>query len=148
MDTETRATDTTTASAISTSDAGRFARAGTFVEGIAAQDFGLVAATLDDDVRMRALLPRGFVEFTGAEEVTAAFTGWFGDVEAFELVDAAIGDIAGRALLRWRVRVVKPAKGDGWLVIEQQVLADIAESGGIGQLDLLCSGFRPDPQHA
>ncbi len=96
---------------------------------------------------MRALLPRGFVEFNGAGEVIAAFTGWFGDVEAFELVDAAIGDIAGRALLRWRVRVIKPAKGEGWLVIEQQVLADIVESGGIGQLDLLCSGFRPDPQH-
>ncbi len=128
------------------SDTGRFALAGTFVEGIAAQNFDLLAATLDPHVVMRALLPRGFVEYAGAGEVTAAFRGWFGDVEAFELVDATIGDIAGRTVLRWRARVIKPAKGDGWLAIEQQALADLTPGGAIGQLDLMCSGYRQEPQ--
>ncbi len=145
MDTQTHTNDSPTQPPDAT-DAGRFALAGAFVEAIAAQDFGLLAATLEDDIVMRALLPRGFVEYTGAAEVTAAFTGWFGDVEAFELVDATIGDIAGRTLLRWRARVIKPAKGEGWLLIEQQALADVGEVRRIGQLDLLCSGYRPE-QH-
>ncbi|MGA9345101.1 MAG: nuclear transport factor 2 family protein [Nocardioidaceae bacterium] len=146
MDTETRTTDASDVTR-DASDTGRFAQAGTFVEAVAAQNFDLLASTLDPDVRMRALLPRGFVEYTGATEVAAAFRTWFGDVEAFELVDATIGDIAGRTVLRWRARVIKPAKGDGWLTIEQHVLADLAASGGVGQLDLMCSGFRPEPQH-
>ncbi len=146
MDTETRTTDASASPATRRTPADSRRQAPSW-KAIAAQNFDLLATTLDPDVRMRALLPRGFVEYAGATEVAAAFRTWFGDVEAFELVDATIGDIAGRTVLRWRARVIKPAKGDGWLTIEQHVLADLAASGGVGQLDLMCSGFRPEPQH-
>ena len=78
------------------------------------------------------------------DDVTAAFTSWFGDAADFELIDATVGEVGGRLHLSWRLRV-RPAPfgiGDGWHVIEQQAYADAAET--IDSLDLLCSGFRPD----
>ncbi len=120
-----------------------------FLEGLANRDYGKVAASLASNVRFRALLPPGAQEMTGPQAVADALQSWFGQAEQFELVDASMGEVAGRLHLSWRIRV-RPAPfgiGDGWHVIEQQAYADAAES--IATLDLLCSGFRaervPDP---
>jgi hypothetical protein len=121
-----------------------------FLEGLANRDYGKVAASLAPNVRFRALLPPGAQEMTGPQAVADALRSWFGQAEQFELVDASMGEVAGRLHLSWRIRV-RPAPfgiGDGWHVIEQQAYADAAES--ISTLDLLCSGFRaehvPDPR--
>jgi hypothetical protein len=117
---------------------------GVFLEALAARDYQQIAATLSADVRFRALLPPGPVEWTGADDVAALFTSWFGGAEDFELIDATVGEVGGRLHLSWRLRV-RPAPfgiGEGWHVIEQQAYAEAAET--IDSLDLLSSGFRPD----
>ncbi len=124
------------------SDAALFTVAGAFLDGLAAQDFSRIAATLDDAAHLSALLPRGFAEWDGSEQISAAFHHWFGEVERFELVDAVVGEVGPRLHLRWRVRVQAEARGQGWLVIEQQVYADAGSDGRLTRLNLLCSGFH------
>jgi hypothetical protein len=124
------------------SGAAPFTVAGAFLDGLAAQDFSRIAATLDDAAHLSALLPRGLAEWDGPDHISAAFRQWFGEVERFELVDAVIGEVGPRLHLRWRVRVQAAARGEGWLVIEQQVYADAGPDGRLTRLSLLCSGFH------
>jgi hypothetical protein len=122
----------------------RWSVGGVFLEALAIRDYAQMASTLSGDVRFRAMLPPGPMDWNGAEEVAGVFGSWFGEAEEFELVDAAVGEVGGRLHLSWRLRV-RPAPfglGDGWHVIEQQAYADAADT--IDTLDLLCSGFRPD----
>ena len=74
----------------------QFALAGSFLEGLAAQDFGRIGTVLTDDVELRALLPGGLRQWTGAGAIARAFATWFGDTQEFELLEAAIGEVGGR----------------------------------------------------
>jgi hypothetical protein len=122
----------------------RWSVGGVFLEALAQRDFPRMAATLAPDVRFRAMLPPGPMEWEGAAAVSDAFASWFGSAADFELVDATVGEVAGRLHLSWRLRV-RPAPfgiGDGWHVIEQNVYADAGDV--IDALDLLCSGFQSE----
>ncbi len=121
----------------------QFALAGSFLEGLAAQDFARLGDALTADVRLRALLPGGLREWTGAETIADVFASWFGDAEDFDLVEATVGEVGGRLHLRWRLRLQAQRLGSGWFTVEQQVYADTADSGRIARLDLLCTGYRP-----
>jgi hypothetical protein len=122
----------------------RFALAGSFLEGLAAQDFTRLGGRLSADVRLRALLPSGPKEWTGAETIAGVFTGWFGDTEDFELIEAAAGEVGGRLHLRWRLRLRAERLGTGWFTVEQQAYADTGDGGRIARMDLLCTGYRPE----
>jgi hypothetical protein len=122
----------------------QFAVAGAFLEGLAAQDFNRLDDALSADSILRALLPRGFKEWTGADVIAGQFARWFGDTEDFELVEATVGDVAGRLHLHWRLRLRAERLGNGWFTVEQQAYADAAASGRIARLDLLCTGYRPE----
>lgn len=125
----------------------RWSVGGIFLEGLANRDFDRLASSLAPGVQCHALLPPGPAEFSGAVAVTEAFSSWFGDAQEFELLDATVGEVGGRLHLAWRLRV-RPAPfgiGEGWHVIEQQAYADAGEV--IERLDLLCSGFNPEPEH-
>ena len=122
----------------------QFALAGTFLEGLAAQDFGQLGGALAGDACLRALLPVGLREWAGAEAIAGRFAGWFGDTEDFELVEATVGEVGGRLHLRWRLRLRAERLGAGWFTVEQQVYADTDDSGRIARLDLLCTGYRHD----
>lgn len=118
---------------------------GMFLECFTSRDYARMATTLGPGVRFRAMLPPGPMEWEGPQAVTDAFSSWFGDADEFELIDATLGEVAGRLHLAWRLRL-RPAPfgiGEGWHVIEQQVYLDTAET--IETLDLLCSGFHPEP---
>ena len=123
------------------SDVPRVSVAAAFLEGLSAQDFARIAATLDDDAHLTALVPSGVKQWHGTEEIGATLRRWFGDVDDFDLVDAAVGEVGQRLYLRWRVRVRAARLGVGWFVVEQQVYADTGSDGRIEQLFLLCSGF-------
>lgn len=115
---------------------------GNFLEALATRDYERMAATLDADIRFRALLPSGLMQGQGPSQVVEAFRSWFGDAEDFELVDATVGEIGGRLHLSWRIHL-RPAPfgmGEGWHVIEHHGYADATDS--IETLDLLCSGFH------
>jgi hypothetical protein len=122
----------------------RWSVGGTFLEALATRDYTLMAATLAPSVSFRAMLPRGPMSWEGSAAVTAAFRTWFESADGYELIDATVGEVGGRLHLSWRLRVrPAPSGTQGWHVIEQQVFADAGES--INALDLLCSGFRPEP---
>ena len=122
----------------------QFALAGSFLEGLAAQDFARLGGALAAGARLRALLPRGLREWTGGEAVAGQFARWFGDTEDFELVEATLGDVGGRLQLRWRLRLRAERLGAGWFTVEQQAYADAGEDGRIARLDLVCTGYRPE----
>jgi hypothetical protein len=122
----------------------RWSVGGVFLEALANRDYRRMATTLGPAVGFCAVLPPGPMDWTGPEDVCAAFSSWFGDATGFEVVDATVGEIGGRLHLSWRLRV-RPApfgKGDGWHVIEQQAYVDAGDT--IDSLDLLCSGFRAE----
>ena len=119
------------------------AAAGSFVEGLAIQDFADLGGALADDACLRALLPSGLREWAGAEAIARVFARWFGDTEDFELIEASVGEVGGRLHLQWRLRLRASRLGAGWFTVEQQAYADTGEDGRIAQLDLLCTGYRP-----
>jgi hypothetical protein len=123
------------------------APAGTFLDGLAAQDFARLGGALAADACLRALLPSGLREWTGADAIAHRFERWFGDTEDFDLVEAAVGEIGGRLHLHWRLRLQAERLGPGWFTVEQQAYADTDESGRIAGLDLLCTGYRPEGDH-
>ncbi|MGZ4677350.1 MAG: nuclear transport factor 2 family protein [Acidimicrobiia bacterium] len=125
-----------------------FAVAGSFLEALAARDFDRLATTLDDDATLSALLPRGFDEWNGADAIAAAFARWFGSATSFEVADASVGQVGPRLQLRWRVRVLDPSRGEGRMVVEQNVYAETTSEGRIAGMALLCSGFCPETPDA
>jgi len=120
----------------------RWSIAGLFLECLTARDYERLAATLAPGVRFRALQQDGPSEWHGRAEAADVFYSWFGEDNRFEVVDATVGELAGRLQMTWRIRL-RPAPfdiGDGWHLIEQHAFADIAET--IETLDLVCSGFQ------
>jgi hypothetical protein len=120
------------------------ATAAAFLQGLADQDFAQLGGALAADARLRALLPPGLREWTGAEMIAGQFARWFGDTEAFELVEATLGEVGGRLQLRWRLRLRAERLGAGWFTVEQQAYADAGEDGRLARLDLVCTGYRPE----
>jgi hypothetical protein len=125
-------------------DVPQFSVAGAFLEGLATQDFDRLAGAVAEDARLSALVPSGLKQWDGAEQIRATFRRWFGEVEAFELVEAVMGEVGPRLNLRWRARVRAERFGNGWTVVEQQVYADTGPDGRIARMSLLCSGFCPE----
>jgi hypothetical protein len=70
----------------------QFARAGSRLEGLAAQDFAQLGGAVAAGARLRALLPPGLREWTGAQVIAGRFAGWSGDTQEFDLVEATVGE--------------------------------------------------------
>src|SRR5947207_8827497 len=119
--------------------------AGAFLESLAAQDFARLGSVLAAGARLRALLPSGLREWAGADVIADRFARWFDETEEFQLVDAAVGEVGGRLHLHWRLRLRAERLGLGWFTVGQQCYADTGEDGRIARLDLLCTGYRPEP---
>lgn len=112
-----------------------------FAGALVTRDFERLTAMLAADVRMRALIPPGFVEISMAEAAAAKFASWFGDAEAVELIRSGSDRFADRLHLFYRLRVRKP--GDFPKVVEQHLLCAV-DDGRISSIDLVCAGFRPE----
>jgi hypothetical protein len=125
----------------------RFGVAESFLAGLAAQDFARLGGALASGACLRALLPGGPREWTGAEAIAGVFSRWFGDTEDFDLVEATVGEIGGRLRLTWRLRLRAERLGPGWFTVEQLAYADPGDGARIAQLDLLCTGYRPEGGH-
>jgi len=135
------ASDMTTS--LTTGEHTGYGHAGRLLEALAHQDFVMLADALEGDVHLRALVTGGMVELEGSADVADKFKFWFGDTDAFELLDASIGEVAERLHLSWRIRLHAPRLGDGWRFVEQQTYVTCAESGRIARIDLLCTGYIP-----
>jgi hypothetical protein len=111
-----------------------------FVTALAQRDFPRLAETLKPDVRMRALIPPGPIDLSGAEAAAAKFSSWFADAEEFELIRSDSDTVADRLHVFYRLRVKKP--GDVRKIVEQHLLCAFDDEG-ISAIDLVCTGFRP-----
>src|SRR5919205_3225120 len=78
------------------------------IAALAQRDFSALADRLTPDVRMRALIPPGVVELSGAELAAAKFASWFGDAEELELILSGSDAFADRLHVFYRLRVTKP----------------------------------------
>jgi hypothetical protein len=114
------------------------------VAALAERDFDRLAGTLAPDVRMRALIPPGPIDLSGAKPAAARFAAWFGESDGLELVHSGSDEVGDRLHVFYRLRVKRP--GDPWKVIEQHLFCALDE-GRITALDLVCSGFRLDCGH-
>ena len=92
---------------------------------------------------MRALIPPGFVEISGAEAATAKFESWFGDAEELGLIRSGSDAVGDRLHVFYRLRVKKP--GSLAKLVEQHLLCTL-DTDRIEGLDLVCTGFRPDAE--
>jgi SnoaL-like protein len=111
------------------------------ITALAQRDFPRLANTLTPDVRMRALIPPGPIEVSGAEAAAARFASWFADAEELELIRSGSDTVSDRLHVFYRLRVKKP--GDSTKIVEQHLLCAF-DDDRITALDLVCSGFRPD----
>jgi hypothetical protein len=119
----------------------QFAMAGLFLEKLATGDFDQLAAALEPDARLSALLPRGPREWEGREAFCDAFTGFFGGMDEYEVLDATIGQVGARLQLRWRLHVRGGRLGPEDFVVEQHGYADAGPTGRIQFMAMVCSGF-------
>lgn len=113
------------------------------IAALTQRDFSLLADRLTPDVRMRALIPPGVVELSGAEAAAAKFASWFGDAEDLELVQSGSDTFADRLHVFYRLRITKP--GNPPKLVEQHLLC-ACDGDRINGLDLVCTGFRPDEE--
>ena len=111
-----------------------------FVHALAGRDFERFRAAIVEDVRFRLLLPKGPQAHSGVAETVESFVRWYGDVDELHLESSSVETVAGRLVLMYRFRLHDE---DGWQVIEQHVVADVAPDGRLEKIDLLCSGFLP-----
>src|SRR6478672_1189509 len=75
---------------------------GSFLEALSRRDFTAMACCLAPSVHFRALLPPRDVDVVGCDAMMAEFRRWFADdADAFEVLDATIGDVGPRLYLRW-----------------------------------------------
>lgn len=112
---------------------------GSFVERLAARDFDGLAACLDPDVRLRAIIPPGPEERHGRAAAAGRFGDWFADAVSFELVEHRIEPFVDRWLVTYRIAL---EEGEGPRRVEQHLFCDLGAEL-IERIDLLCSGFRP-----
>ena len=111
-----------------------------FVAALAERNFDRLAGTLAPDVQLRALIPPGPVQLSGAEAAAARFATWFGNSDRLELIHSGSDEVGDRLHVFYRLRVDRP--GDPWRIIEQHLFCAF-DDRGITALDLVCSGFRP-----
>jgi TusA-related sulfurtransferase len=116
-----------------------------FVEALAGQDFEALRALLSEDIRFRLLVPKGPQREDGAASTAGRFIGWFGGADELELQASTVDRVVDRLAVSYRFRL---HDADGWQVIEQHLVVDIADDGRMQAIDLLCSGFRLLPEQA
>jgi hypothetical protein len=113
------------------------------VGALVRRDFPRLASTLTPDVRMRALIPPGLVEISGAEAAAAKFSAWFCDADDLDLIHSGSDAFADRVHIFYRLRVTKP--GNAPRLVEQHLLCAF-DGNRINSLDLVCTGFRPEEE--
>jgi hypothetical protein len=111
------------------------------VQAVAAQDEAALAGCFAPEADLRALVPSGLRERTGAGEAAALMTAWFADSTELQLVAAVEDALADRLHIAWRFEGVE----DGTPFVVEQHLYAVVSDDRIERAHVLCSGFRPRP---
>jgi hypothetical protein len=108
---------------------------------LVAGDFDRLTTILTADVHMRALIPPGPIELSGAAAAAAKFASWFGGSKSLELVRTGSDEVGDRLHVFYRLRVKR--RDEPTSIVEQHLFCSL-DGGRITALDLVCSGFRPE----
>ena len=98
-----------------------------------------LAEFFDSTVRFRALTPNGLRTAEDREAAAKYLQKWFGDADELVLLSSEVNPMHDRLHIRYLVREHE----DQWYIVEQQAYCLIRD-GHIREMDLLCSGFRPE----
>jgi hypothetical protein len=109
------------------------------VDALARQAWDELAACLDDAVQFRALIPRGLRSADTRAAAAGYFQKWFGDADQIILLASEVEVMHDTLHITYRFREHE----DQWYIVEQHAFC-VVENGTIKQIDLLCSGFRPE----
>ena len=109
------------------------------VAAISAQDPAGITACFADDVSLRALIPPGQRERTGAADAAALIASWFADSTVLELAAMSSKQVGDRLHIAYSFTGVEEGQP---YVVEQQLYCTVS-GDRIKAADLLCSGFRP-----
>ena len=109
------------------------------VRGIAKQDPQAIADCFTDQAQVRALVPPGLRERTGAADAAGLIAGWFADSTELELLDSHTNEIGDKLHIGYRFTGTEHGQP---YTVEQHLFCALA-NGKIDHADLLCSGFRP-----
>lgn len=93
---------------------------------------------LNEQVRLRALLPGGPIEDHGRDDVLARFDDWFGSYDTVVLTDVGGDEVGDRVLVHYKL-VFDP---DADRRVLTQTIVCTVHDGLVGRMDLVCSGFR------
>jgi TusA-related sulfurtransferase len=113
-----------------------------FVDALAGLDGKKLEACFQPKARLRALVPSGPQEHQGARVISRVFVAWFEGGETFRLLDSVSERFADRLHLRYRFR---QSYRDGTSELVEQDAFCMVDHGRILAMDLVCSGFRPEP---
>jgi hypothetical protein len=91
-------------------------------------------------VELRALIPPGLRERSGATDAAALVAGWFADSTELDVVASCSDEVGDRIHVSYRVEGVE--EGEPY-VVEHHLYCTLDQRGLIERADLLCSGFRP-----
>lgn len=114
------------------------------LDAIVGRDHDALRRLLADDVWLRAMLVRDVVEHHDAAAAVEAFRGWFGGAVDLEVLHTSHHSVATREHITYRLRLRPEWAPDVWHVIEQTGYARVHD-GEIRRLDLVCTGFAPEP---
>jgi TusA-related sulfurtransferase len=113
-----------------------------FVAALADRDFEKLEACFHPQVRFRALVPPGLRERNGSADAAAQLKAWFSEPDHMQLLQKEVYPVSERVHISYRFR---EQYSDGETeVIEQHAFCD-AREGLIESMDLVCSGFLPEP---
>ena len=110
-----------------------------FVGALERQAWGDLAAFFDAAVKFRALIPSGLRAADDREAAAKYLQKWFGDADQLILLSSEVRRMHDRLRISYLIREHE----DRWYIVEQQAYCTIRD-GHIQEMDLLCSGFRPE----
>jgi hypothetical protein len=110
-----------------------------FVAALERQAWEELAGLLDPTVQFRALIPYGLREANDRDSAAKYLQKWFGDADQLVLQSSEVELMHDRVHIAYRIREHE----DKWYLVEQQAYCTIRD-GLIKQIDLVCSGFRPE----
>jgi hypothetical protein len=113
-----------------------------FARAVAAKDATALRAVLSDAIDFQGLTPRRlFQASTGTAVAEEIILGtWFARAQVDELCAVAVGRVAGREHVAYRVRV---HRGGDECLVEQQAYYNTGNDGRIDWMRVLCPGYQP-----
>ena len=110
-----------------------------FIRALEHQAWEELATFFDSAAQFRALTPNGLRVADDGDTAAKYLRKWFGDADQLILLSSEVKRMHDRLHISYLIREHE----DQWYIVEQQAYCTIRD-GQIKEMDLLCSGFRPE----